>query len=59
MAKTKYTREPLAPLVASSTSFTDVIRKLGLSPTGGNHRLISARIRQWGARHVALRFQAA
>jgi hypothetical protein len=47
MAKTKYTRELLAPLVAESTSFSDVIRKLGLPVNGGNHRLISGRIRHW------------
>jgi hypothetical protein len=44
----KYTAELLAPVVASSFSFSDVMRKLGLPPNGGNHRLISARIRQAG-----------
>src|SRR5437868_4395882 len=46
MRSTKYTAEVLAPIVASSTSLSDVIRKLGLSPSGGNHRMISARVRQ-------------
>src|SRR5262249_42945236 len=31
--------------VASSSSLADVMRKLGLRPTGGNHRQIAARIR--------------
>src|SRR5262245_33452087 len=45
MRRTKYTAEVLAPIVASSSSLADVIRKLGLRPTGGNHRMIAARIR--------------
>lgn len=44
----KYTAELLAPIVASSTSFSDVMSKLGLKPTGGHHRLITARIRLAG-----------
>lgn len=44
----KYTAERLAPIVASASSFTDLMRKLGLEPNGGNHRLITARIRQAG-----------
>jgi hypothetical protein len=46
MSRTKYTRELLTPLVASSGSLSEVIRKLGLVPNGGMHRLISARVRQ-------------
>jgi hypothetical protein len=45
MRRTKYDAEKLAPLVASSHSLSEVIRKLGLKPTGGNHRHISARVR--------------
>ena len=48
MRRTKYTRELLEPLVASSTSYSDVIRKLGLEPNGGMHRHISGRIRHAG-----------
>ncbi|HEY5947650.1 MAG TPA: HNH endonuclease signature motif containing protein [Kofleriaceae bacterium] len=48
MRRTKYTAELLGPLVASSHSLSDVIRKLGLTPNGGNHRYISARIRAAG-----------
>jgi 5-methylcytosine-specific restriction endonuclease McrA len=48
MPPTKYTAEILAPIVASSTSLSDVMRKLGLEPNGGNHRLLQARIRLAG-----------
>jgi hypothetical protein len=48
MRSSKYTRELLAPAVAHSTSLADVIRAVGLRPTGGNHRFISARIRILG-----------
>jgi hypothetical protein len=46
MRRSKYTAEVLGPIVASSRSYSEVLRRLGLSVTGGNHRLISARIRQ-------------
>lgn len=32
--KSKYTRQLMAPIVASSTSYYEVFRKLGLKPTG-------------------------
>jgi 5-methylcytosine-specific restriction endonuclease McrA len=48
MRRSKYTAELLAPIVASSQSLSDVIRKLGLTPNGGNHRYISARVRLLG-----------
>lgn len=55
---TKYTKELLAPIVASSGSLAEVMRKLGLTPNGGNHRHISASIRtanldtsHFGSRH--------
>jgi 5-methylcytosine-specific restriction endonuclease McrA len=48
VSRLKYTAELLAPLVASSFSFSEVMRKLGLPPNGGNHRLITTRIRQAG-----------
>ena len=41
----KYNEALLGPLVAGSTTLTEVMRKLGLKPTGGNHRYISARVR--------------
>jgi hypothetical protein len=61
----KYTAEILAPIVASATSLSDVMRKLGLEPNGGNHRLIQARIRiagldtsHFGARTLRARVDA-
>jgi hypothetical protein len=42
--RSKYTAEFLRPLVESSRSLSEVIRKLGLKTTGGNHRYISSRI---------------
>jgi hypothetical protein len=45
MRRSKYTADFLRPLVKASNSLSDVIRKLGLKTTGGNHRYISSRIR--------------
>ena len=45
MSPTKYTRAVLEPIVREARSLTDVLRKLGLKPSGGNHRLISSRVR--------------
>ena len=45
MRTSKYTLEVLAPLVQGARSFADVLRALGLPPTGGNYRMIAARIR--------------
>ena len=41
----KYNEALLGPIVAGSTTLTEVMRKLGLKPTGGNHRYVSARVR--------------
>jgi hypothetical protein len=41
----KYNEALLGPIVASSRTLTEVIRKLGLVPNGGNWRYISARVR--------------
>ena len=38
----------LAPIVESSRSLSEVLRRLGLPATGGNHRTIAARVRQAG-----------
>lgn len=46
MRPTKYTREVLEPIVKSSQSLAEVMRKLGLRATGGNHRHIKLRIRR-------------
>lgn len=45
--KRKYTAALLAPVVASSHSLAQVMRKLGLRPTGGMYRLIAARVREF------------
>jgi hypothetical protein len=44
----KYNAPLLAPIVASSRTLGDVLRRLGLRQTGGNYRNISARIRLAG-----------
>jgi hypothetical protein len=36
----RYTDEQLAEAVAASASFTEVLRRLGLRPAGGNHRSV-------------------
>jgi hypothetical protein len=48
MRKSKYTKELLLPIVQQSISMADVIRQLHLRLTGGNDRMISARIRLSG-----------
>ena len=48
MRTTKYTREVLEPVVKSSRTLAEVMRKLGLQVTGGNYRYISLRIRRSG-----------
>jgi hypothetical protein len=42
--KSKYTLEVLEPLVKSSKSLAEVIRKLGLAQSGGVHRMLKHRI---------------
>lgn len=48
MRPSKYNAELLGPIVRASHSVAAVLRVLGLRPTGGNHRMISARIRVAG-----------
>jgi hypothetical protein len=48
MRASKYTAEVLRPIVAASHSMSDVIRRLGITPNGGNHRHISACVRRAG-----------
>jgi len=38
----------LVEVVAASESFAEVMRRLGYSPSGGNHRWLSAHIREQG-----------
>ena len=44
--RTKYTADVLAPIVASSYSWAEILRKLNLKPTGGSFRLIKHRVIQ-------------
>lgn len=48
MRHSKYTREVVEPVVLRSRSLAEVLRGLGVRPTGGNHRYLSARIRVLG-----------
>jgi 5-methylcytosine-specific restriction endonuclease McrA len=48
MRRSKYDAALLAPVVESSRTLAQVIRKLGLRPTGGNYRYIKGRIRKAG-----------
>lgn len=47
MYKGKYTKEFLEPVVKKSTSFTDVVRNLGLKTNQGNFKNISHKIKYW------------
>ena len=47
MRKRKYTKEYLLPFVKQSTNYTDLLTKLGLKITGGIHRLITCRIKEY------------
>lgn len=42
----KYNEALLGPIVAGSTTVAEVLRKLGLQPTGGNYRYINGCIRK-------------
>jgi hypothetical protein len=44
----RWTKELLEPVVAESTNFCDVLRRLGLDVVGGHHTHISRRIRALG-----------
>jgi hypothetical protein len=48
VASSKYGADVLRPIVAASHSMAEVIRKLGLVTSGGNHRHISACVRRAG-----------
>lgn len=47
-ARPKYGRAVLEPVVATSTTLAEVIRRFGLPPTGGNYRMFKALIRRVG-----------
>lgn len=44
----KYTKELLEPIVSSSISFAEVLRKLGIRPTGGNYVNLQRNIDKFG-----------
>lgn len=44
----KYTKEVIAPVVADSTSYAEVIRKLGAKWSAGQHQNIQRRVREYG-----------
>jgi hypothetical protein len=48
MRKSKYTRDLLEPIVKDSFSLGQVLRHLGLRPTGGNYRMVQMRLRLLG-----------
>jgi hypothetical protein len=48
MRKRKYTKEFLTPFVKQSTNYTNLLNNLGLKVTGGVHRLITMRIKEYG-----------
>ncbi|HET6355137.1 HNH endonuclease [Streptomyces sp.] len=46
--RVRHTEEKLRELVACSTSVAEVVRRLGISPVGGNHAHIGRRIAELG-----------
>lgn len=44
--KSKYTHELLSPLVAVSRSWSDLLRRLGLKQSGGNHRNVKSHVQR-------------
>jgi hypothetical protein len=48
MKRSKYSRELLEPLVREAFSIGQVLRNLGLRPTGGNYRMVHTRLRVLG-----------
>lgn len=44
----KYGEEEAREAVASSRSFAEALRKLGMRPVGGNHRLFKEWVARWG-----------
>ena len=47
-AMLKHTKELLEPIVSSSISFAEVLRKLGIKPTGGNYVNLQRNIDKFG-----------
>jgi hypothetical protein len=47
MSKRKYTKEFLEPLVKEANSVRDLLRKINVTDSGGSHKLISKRIKEF------------
>lgn len=58
MTRHRYTKELLAPVVATARSYADVLRRLGVPASGGNHRTITARIAEFEIDTTHFRGQA-
>ena len=48
MASNRYTKEEIIEAVKTSKSYSEVCRKLGLSPRGGNPSTIKRKIEEYG-----------
>lgn len=48
MKKRKYTKEFLEPYVKKANSYSDLMRMFGLKQTGGIHRMLNMRIKEYG-----------
>jgi hypothetical protein len=46
MKKSKYTRELLEPVIRDSVSWAEVLRRLGISFTGGNNSYVRKKVRE-------------
>jgi hypothetical protein len=46
--RVRFTESQLREAVASSRSFSEALRKVGLRPAGGNHATIKKYVRRWG-----------
>lgn len=47
MKKTKYTKELLIPIVKESNSYTDVCRKLNITPNTGAQTYVTKKIKEY------------
>lgn len=51
MAKRRYTKEILAPVVKNSYSYAQVLKKFGVKPTGGMYRHLKSLLRHFHINH--------
>lgn len=47
MASNRYTKEKVIEAVKTSKSYSEVCRKLGLSPRGGNPKTLKKKIKEY------------